>query len=290
MIPLIFSILSSSLIFVIFKLFPKYRIDTFQAIVFNYFTAFSCGILLFRNEWNPEALNSGQWPYYVVISAILFISLFIVMGISSQRNGVALTSIAVKMSMAISMLLIIMLYREPLSVLKISGIILAFLGVFLVTFSKPDEQSDKSALWMLLVLFIGSGILDFVLNYVQKFEMQHLTPSLFSAFGFGLAGLIGLTILIFQIVRKKTVFSPRSIIAGVILGIPNYFSIYLLILSYKSTGWSDSTVLAIINVSVVMIAAITGFIAFKENVTLRKIIGLLSAIAAIVILYFANLN
>lgn len=290
MIPLLFSILSSSLIFVIFKLFPKFRIDTFQAIVFNYFTAFACGILLFRHEWNPEALSTGQWPYYVVISAILFISLFIVMGISSQRNGVALTSIAVKMSMAISMLLIIMLYREPLSILKISGILLAFLGVFLVTFSRPDEQSDKSGLWMLLVLFIGSGILDFVLNYVQKFEMQHLTPSLFSAFGFGLAGFIGLSILLFQIVRKKTVFSPRSIIAGIILGIPNYFSIYLLILSYKSTGWSDSTVLAIINVSVVMIAAITGFIAFKENVTLRKIIGLLSAIAAIVILYFANLN
>lgn len=290
MIPLIFSILSSSVIFVIFKLFPKFRIDTFQAIVFNYFTAFSCGILLFGHEWDPQALSVGNWPIFAVVSAILFISLFILMGISSQKNGVALTSIAVKMSMAISMLFIIMLYREHLSLLKISGIVLAFLGVFLVTFSKPEAGNEKSALWMLLVLFIGSGFLDFVLNYVQKFELHYLTPSLFSAFGFGMAGIIGLTILIVQIVQKKTVLSPRSIVAGIILGIPNYFSIFLLILSYKSTGWNDSTVLAIINVSVVLIAAITGFIAFKENVTVRKIIGLLSAIAAIIILYFANLN
>lgn len=290
MIPLLFSILSSSMIFVIFKLFPKYKIDTFQAIVFNYFTAFSCGILLFGNEWDSQALSVGNWPVFAVISAVLFISLFILMGISSQKNGVALTSIAVKMSMAISMLFMIMLYRESLSALKISGIVLAFLGVFLVTFSKSEGNSDKSALWMLLVLFIGSGFLDFVLNYVQKFELHLLTPSLFSAFGFGMAGIIGLAILIYQISRGKTTFSPRSIIAGIILGIPNYFSIFLLILSYKSTGWNDSTVLAIINVSVVMIAAVTGFIAFKENVTTRKIIGLLSAIAAIVILYFANLN
>jgi drug/metabolite transporter (DMT)-like permease len=278
------------MIFVIFKLFPKYKIDTFQAIVFNYFTAFSCGILLFGHEWNSQALSVGNWPVFAVISAVLFIFLFILMGISSQKNGVALTSIAVKMSMAISMLFMIMLYRESLSLLKISGIVLAFLGVFLVTFSKSEGNSDKSALWMLLVLFIGSGFLDFVLNYVQKFELHLLTPSLFSAFGFGMAGIIGLAILIYQISRGKTTFSPRSILAGIVLGIPNYFSIFLLILSYKSTGWNDSTVLAIINVSVVMIAAVTGFIAFKENVTARKIIGLLSAIAAIVILYFANLN
>jgi drug/metabolite transporter (DMT)-like permease len=212
------------------------------------------------------------------------------MGLSSQKNGVALTSIAVKMSMAISMLFMIMLYREHLSLLKITGILFAFLGVFLVTFSRKESSNVKGALWMLIALFFGSGFLDFVLNYVQKYELNDLTPSLFSAFGFGLAGLIGLAILIVQLVTKKAVFSPRSILAGVILGIPNYFSIYLLIVSYKSTGWTDSTVLAVINVSVVLISALIGFIAFKENVNLRKIIGLVAAIAAIIILYFADLN
>ena len=290
MIPLLISILCSSLIFIIFKLFPKFKIDTFQAIVFNYFTAFVCGVLLFGKEWNAAALDSGNWHWYIVLCAILFISLFILMGISSQKNGVALTSIAVKMSMAISMMFMIVLYREPLSLLKIAGIIFAFLGVFLVTFSKTTENKTNTSLWMLLILFIGSGFLDFVLNYVQKYELNILTPSLFSAFGFGLAGCIGFVILLYRIYSKKTVFSSRNILAGIILGIPNYFSIYLLIVSYKSTGWNDSTVLAIMNVSVVMIAALVGFIAFKENVTVRKILGLIAAITAIVLLYFANLN
>ena len=61
------------------------------------------------------------------------------MGVSSQKNGVALTSIAVKMSMAISMMFMIVLYRESLSILKITGIIFAFLGVFLVTFSNNQN-------------------------------------------------------------------------------------------------------------------------------------------------------
>jgi drug/metabolite transporter (DMT)-like permease len=288
MIPLVFSILCSSLIFVIFKLFPKYQIDTFQAIVFNYFTAFVCGIVLFGSEWNSKALSTGNWPMFVVLSGVLFISLFLLMGKSSQQNGVALTSIAVKMSMAISMLFLIVLYKESLSVLKITGIALAILGVFLVSFSQSNEKKVNSAVWMLFFLFVGSGFLDFILNYVQRYELRFLTPSLFSAFGFGVAGLIGLGSLIFQIRSGKTTFSPRSILAGIVLGIPNYFSIFLLMLSYKTTGWNDSTVLAITNVSVVLLAALLGFIAFKENVTTRKIFGLIAAIAAIVILYFAN--
>lgn len=290
MIPLIVSILCSSLIFVIFKLFPKYGINTFQAIVFNYFTAFTCGILLFGKDWNPKALESGNWPYFVVLSAVLFISLFIVMGISSQKNGVALTSIAGKMSMGLSMLFMIGLYSEPLSFLKISGILLAFLGVFLVSFAKSNDGKSSNSIWLLIVLFVGSAILDVVLNYVQKFEFQHIPASLFSAFGFGLAGAIGFTILVIQLLRKSTKFELKNILAGIILGIPNYFSIYLLILSYKSTGWTDSTVLAIMNVSTVLISAVIGFIAFRENVTVRKIIGLLAAVSAIILLYFANLN
>lgn len=290
MIPLIVSILCSSLIFVIFKLFPKYGINTFQAIVFNYFTAFTCGILLFGKDWNPKALETGNWPYFVILSAILFISLFIVMGISSQKNGVALTSIAGKMSMGLSMLFMIGLYNEPLSLMKIGGILLAFLGVFLVSFAKSNDGKKSNSIWLLILLFVGSAILDVVLNYVQKFEFRYIPASLFSAFGFGLAGLIGLVILGAQILRKSARFEFRNVFAGILLGIPNYFSIYLLILSYKSTGWTDSTVLAIMNVSTVLISAVIGFIAFRENVTVQKIIGLLAAVSAILLLYFANLN
>lgn len=290
MIALLFSIVSSGLIFVIFKLFPRYGVDTFQAIVFNYFTAFACGTILYGNEWKDSAMQHGQWPLYAILSAFLFISLFILMGISSQRNGVAMTSIAVKMSMAISMLFMIMLYRESLSILKLSGILCAFVGVFLVSFSGKEKNAEKGSVWMLVALFFGSGLLDFVLNYVQKYELFDLSPSLFSAFGFGLAGGVGLIILVYRIITQQSKFHPRNIAAGIVLGIPNYFSIFLLITAYKATGWKDTTVLAITNVSVVLMSALIGFAAFREKTSTRKFIGLVAAIAAIVLLYIADIN
>ena len=289
MISLALAILFSSFIFVIFKLFDRYKINVFQAIVFNYFTAFLCGILLYGNEWNPAALNDITWFYYAIVAAILFISLFILMGLSSQKNGVAITSVAVKMSMAASVFGMIFLYNESVSALKILGILFAFAGVVLVSWqSKDASENQKKSLWMLFVLFFGSGILDLVLNYVQNNELKVLTPSLFSAFGFGMAGIIGFVVFLFQLQQKKARFAFKNVLGGIALGIPNYFSIYLLIKSYKDTGWADSTVLAIINVSIVCIAALTGFLIFKEKLNLTKGLGIVASLLAILMLYIAS--
>jgi drug/metabolite transporter (DMT)-like permease len=80
----------------------------------------------------------------------------------------------------------------------------------------------------------------------------------------------------------------KNVFAGICLGIPNFFSIYLLITAYSSTGWSDSTVLAVVNVSIVITSAILGFIAFKEALSKQKLLGLVCSILAIGLLYAAN--
>lgn len=287
MIALALSIFCSTIIFVLFKLYKKFGIDTFQAIVFNYFTAFIIGVALYHNEWNPNALQEQTWMFFSAGTSILFIGLFLLMAFSSQSNGVASTSIAVKMSMAISLIIMIISYGEEVSALKTAAILLAILGVFLVSYSGKNKTKMASG-WMLLVLFIGSGTLDFTLNLVQKHILQSLTASLFSAISLGLAGIIGSVVLIFRIIQNKTQLRAKNLVAGIILGVPNFFSIYLLLLSYKTTGWTDSTVLAITNVSVVLFSAVVGFLIFSEEANKRKIIGLIAAISAIVSLYFAN--
>ena len=151
--------------------------------------------------------------------------------------------------MAVSLVLMILIYSESVGWMKIAGIALAFIGVYLVS-SGGGSGSRSKGIWMLFLLFIGSGALDFALNYVQNYHLKHLTASLFSAFGLGCAGVVGLVILIIQILAKKSKIQFKNLSAGLILGVPNYFSIYLLIKSYKTTGWNDSTVLAITNVSV----------------------------------------
>lgn len=282
MITLLFSILFSTLIFVIFKLFDRWNISLLQAVVTNYLTASTLGFLLFGSTWTPEVMNSTNWIWCAGICSCLFISLFVMMGISSQKNGVALTSTAVKMSMALSMMFMIFYYSEHVTALKWIGIALAFVSVGMVTFSKEESSNGKPL--FLLILFLGSGILDFVLNYVQKFELGVLSPALFSAFGFAGAFCIGILILGAKIIRGQEKLQWKNIAAGVLLGVPNYFSIYLLIQSYKDTGWGDSTVLAVNNVAVVAVSAIFGFVMFKEHLSLLKKMGLGLSLVAIYLL------
>lgn len=287
MIPLLLSIASSSIIFVIFKLFRKFEIDTFQAIVFNYFTAFIIGMSLYGSAWKPEFFAETNWMIAAVVCGILFISLFFIMGSSSQLNGVASTSVAVKMSMAASLVGMILLFGTPLNIFNAGGILLAILGVFLVSYSKTEKVS---AVWMLLCLFLGSGLLDLTIYYIQDSVLNGMPGSIFSAIGLGTAGIFGAFVLVFRWMTKKSQFAWKNVIAGLVLGIPNYFSIYLLMLSYSSTGWNEITVLSITNVSVVILSAALGFLAFKEKLTSRKMIGLISAIFAIVLLYISNRN
>jgi drug/metabolite transporter (DMT)-like permease len=288
MIELFLAIFCSSGIFAIFKLFVRFQIDTFQAIVFNYFTAAICGFGLYWKTWSPNNLVELSWLPFVFASGFLFISLFVILGLSSQRNGVAITSVATKMSMAIGVLGMIFLYDESISIFKVLGILFAFIGVIAVSWVKSNQGNTKGAWWMLVLLFFGSGILDIVLNYVQKNALGTLTPALFSAFGFAIAGIFGFSFLMVQLALGKSTIKVKNIIAGVILGIPNYFSIYLLISSYKSTGWTDSTVLSIINISVVLISTLIGLTFFQEKINRLKLIGLIFSILAIVLLYLAE--
>ena len=285
---LFLAIFLSSLIFVLFKVFPLFKIDTFQAIVFNYISAFLCGYILYGSELKEEAWENTNWIFYVVLAALLFISLFVLMGKSAQKNGMAITSVAVKMSMAVSVLGMVFIYNEQLPFLKIIAILLAFSGVILVSFSKKSSDSKQQTWWMLLILFFGSGILDLLLNYVQKTQVDVISTALFSAFGFGIAGLIGLGILIAQIIRRKTRIEFRNVIGGVILGVPNFFSIFLLMRAYNSVTWSDSSVLAVINVAVVCISTLCGTLIFSEKISRAKALGLCCSLLAIYLFYLVN--
>lgn len=291
---LISAITTSSLIFVIFKLFERFGIDTFQAIVFNYITAFTCGLLFFGGNWEASSFGEGNWIYFALLCSGLFFSLFFVMGKSSQINGVASTSVAVKMSMAVSLLLMIFGYSENVSILKALGILLAFAGVYFVASPSKKDNSTKTVLWMLLFLFIGSGILDFLLNFAQKHILDGIPPTLFASVAFGLSGIIGLSILSYRLIIKKSSFHLKNALAGIILGIPNFFSIYFLLESYikmqNENQWEDSQVLAVINVSVVLLSSALGLSLFREKATVKKIIGLILSVLAIGVLTYSSMK
>jgi drug/metabolite transporter (DMT)-like permease len=278
---LILSILSSSLIFILFRSFPGFKIDILQAVVANYYVAFTCGIMLFSNDLstlkNQEIMQASP---YAFMCGVLFISLFVIMGISSQKNGVATTSIAVKMSMALSVLFVLIAQFNVINFNNLIPLILALAGVFLVSYQGQTKEGSGS-LWMLGVLFLGSACLDLVLFFVQDSWLPNFHQGIFASLGFGMAGCLGLLYLIYLSFHKKLKFDLRSWLGGIVLGIPNYFSIYLLVKAYNTLGIEPQQVLSIANVGVVLASALVGFLLFKEPFSWKKGWGMVLCLLAL---------
>ena len=86
------SVALSVLLLLNFRLFPRYEINTFQAIVFNYPVCFLTGLLLLP-AGQSFTIDFGQtWTWLALGLGVGFILTFLLSGASTQRMGITATS------------------------------------------------------------------------------------------------------------------------------------------------------------------------------------------------------
>ncbi|WP_282043003.1 DMT family transporter [Winogradskyella flava] len=281
MIYLILSILSSMAIFVLFKLFSKFKINTLQAIVVNYATAFTCGLFFYDGIIRPEIINT-DWFVVAIALGFLFIAIFNVMALTAQKNGLSAVSVASKMSVIIPILFGIYVYKESAGFIKIIGIVLALIAVYLTSIKQNDDTVLTRAIYLPLILFIGSGIIDTSVNhFAPKNNIQ-----LFLAVIFGIAGVIGFIIIAYKSLRLNQHFKFKSIPFGIALGIVNYCSMYFLLKALRVDGFESSSIFTINNVAIVALSTLIGLLLFKEHISKANWIGIVLATAAIILISF----
>ncbi|MCX7552205.1 GRP family sugar transporter [Xanthomarina sp. F2636L] len=287
MIDLFLSILASTLIFLIFKLFDRFKINTLQAIVFNYITACFCGVVTSKKQFQVQEIIHSEWFYGALILGFLFISIFNVMAITSQRNGLSVASVATKMSVIIPVIFGIYVYNESTGFQKLLGIFLALFAVYFVSVKKDLPFNFKSNLMFPLIIFIGSGIIDTSIKYIETTYIEGDGIPLFSATIFFFAGCIGIGMLIIKMIRKEFKFNPPSILGGIALGIANYASIYFILKALNHESLESSTIFTINNVAIVLFTSLVGLIFFKEKLSFKNWIGVGLAIISILLVTLA---
>ncbi len=287
MIFLLLSILSSTAIFVLFKLFDKYQINTLQAIVVNYITAFFFDIILSKKPFILSETIQSDWFLGAMGLGFLFIAIFNIMAIVSQRYGVSVASVATKMSLVLPVIFGIFVYHESSGFLKLFGILLALAAVFFVSAKPKTNIRLKNNLLMPFLVFLGSGVIDTSIKYLETYHVEDDGIPIFSATIFGCAAIIGLFILIFKKLKGNLKNSPLSLLGGFLLGIINYASIYYLLKALNHESLESSTIFTINNVAIVMLSGITGLILFKEKLTFKNWMGIGLAILSILLVTLA---
>lgn len=283
MIDLALSVLCSSLIFVIFKLFANYGVNTLLAIVTNYIVACICGLVFTPQSISLLQLGTQSWFLGAILLGVLFILVFNVMARSSQINGVGVTSVATKMSLVIPVLFAVLYYGDLLSLFQITGILLALAAVYLASIPKNGLTMQKAHLWLPLMVFLGSGIIDTDIKFFQESFLEDHEYPIFSSTVFGSAAFSGVLFLGAKNIKKVHPLEFKSIMGGIFLGIPNYFSIFFLLRALNNDSLNSASVFTINNVAIVLFSTLLGILLFKEHLNPKNWFGVGLAIISIVL-------
>ncbi len=288
MIYLLLSIAASSLIFVIFKLFARFKVNTLHAIIVNYLVACFCGVILYEGPTSLAQIPEQNWFYGTAALGVLFITVFNLMAITTQRSGLSVVSVATKMSVVIPIVFGVVYYKESLGLLKFIGIGIALIAVYLASVKNADgiAVKKKNIIFPVLV-FLGSGIIDTSIKFIEGAYVSATDVPIFSATVFAAAACIGILIVIYQLLKGQFRYKTKNILAGIALGVPNYFSIYYLVNALRNTDLDSSTIFTINNVAIVMVSTLLGILLFSERLRTKNWIGIVLAIISILLVSLA---
>lgn len=279
MIYLILAILTSTLIIITFRLFEQFRINTLQAITINYFVASVFGYLSQAGGFSFAEIPAQSWFGVALVIGVTLIVAFNLFALSARYAGVSVTAISSRMSVIIPVALGFLLFEDTAGALKIAGIIVALVAFYFTSKRDKAITINPKYVYLPLLLFLAVGLNDSMMKVAEHFFING-DFVVFLATAFGVALLLGIVVLV---VREKSLrFQFRNIVAGVILGLLNWFStLYFL----KGLDLFEvSFFVPVYNVGVVALASTLGFVLFSEKPTIPKLVGIGLAVLAIVLI------
>lgn len=297
MIFLIGSILLSSYLIIAFKLCDRFGVNKFQAIVINYLACIFTGSVVTGSL--PEfGENVGQgWFLWSLLMGTFFIVNFNLIAITVEKSGLAVASVASKLSLIIPFAFSLFLYNEDPAFFKIASVLLALVAVVLTLYPNKVAGNDNlnstgsfnfQKILLPVFVFITTGLVDTIIKYVQQNFITESNKNQYLISSFSAAFLLGFLILILQLIRGKIKFQAKSVLVGFFIGIPNYFSIWCLMKVLKAYGDISSVIIPVNNMGIVLFSALVAWLFFKEKLSRVNWMGIVLAIVSILIIAFGK--
>lgn len=280
------SILLSAWLNIVFKLCAKLNIDTFQTIVFNYGFCVLTGIVLTSSSGTAIPPASVIWAFVLGLGFILTFNLT---AMTVRLNGVATATVATKVSLIIPFILSLYIYKDGLNAFKLIGIIITILAVIFTLL--PEKQAGVSVelkrILLPLSIFFGCGLLDATIKYTEHHYLTEETADVFLMHCFLIAFIAGVVLLAIGLFTGRIRFDYRALISGLILGVPNYFSIWCLIRFLKLHPENSSVWIPVNNVGIVLVNVLIGIGLFKEKLSFLNKVGIGLALLGIALLSYS---
>ncbi len=287
MIYLILGVVCSVWLVVSFKLFDRLSIDKTQAIAVNYVVCFVSGwVVGGQFPLSHELVNNHGLVLTLV--GLAFMTTFTVVSLTVTKNGLSIASLMQKMSFVITVVFSVLFYHDAVNLYKLGAVILAIGAVFLSNYQPGNLRSGP--LVYPLVTLLGSGLCDIGILYSGKTISS--TPGdigVVSAI-FLSAGFFGFLWVLWLWLRQETRLDSKALWAGVVLGVPNFFSLYYLLRALPAFDNDGSRLFPTSNLMVIVCSVAVAVFVFRERLNRFNMAGIALALLAIALLIGSNTN
>jgi drug/metabolite transporter (DMT)-like permease len=156
------------------------------------------------------------------------------------------------------------------------------------TFDKKESKKKLAigAVILPLVVFLATGLLDSLVKYVEQNFLNEANNNEYLVTAFTVAFMAGFIFLIAGLVSRQLHFQAKAILAGILIGIPNYFSIWCLMKVLKMYSRHSSVVIPVTNMGIVLVSALVAAFVYKEHLKRINWVGIVLSILAICMIAF----
>ena len=282
MLYLILAVISSASMAIVLKIFHTQRGNRYGIILGNYLTCILlAGItlpdksLLLRED--PVTLSFG------CLGGFFFVAGLVMMQSSIPKNGAALTSAFARLGLILPLFVSIVFLGERPSPRQIAGLALVFAALILINSGKEEGGSSRrpAAPLLLILTLLGCGSADGLAKIFERFG-DRSRDGLYFFILFTMAALLAVLLLILEYRRTGKKIRLTEFLAGVLVGIPNYYSSTLLLAALVRLP--AFLVYPCFSTGTILLVAVVSFLVFRESPGRRQRIGLALILAALILL------
>ncbi len=275
MLKLILAMACSALVSVVMRIGSEGDQPRKPMLAVNYVTCFAVSLLFLRRGVVRDGL--GLAAGLGLAGGALYLGSFLLLQRNIRENGVAFSSLFMKLGVVVPAILGLTLFHEQATATRLAGIAMT-VGVALLLSGKPDAGGLKqSRLPWLLLLMLTSGMAE----GLSKVYNAYGNPALeghFLCFTFAFALLLSAAMCL-RLGQRPT---PRDVLFGLLLGFPNYFSSrFLLMALYEVPA---SVAYPAYSCGTILITTACGRLLFGERISPRQWVALGMALAALALL------
>lgn len=272
----------SVLIAHLLKVVEYKKLNTVRVLTVNYFIATASAFLLPGNSAGFNMDISTVFPALIlaVIVGVIFIANFFIYSKSVNHNGVGVSVAAMRISLIIPVLLSTLWYLDLLTLWQWAGVITVFAALFLLLPKKRKMLREPlSAAWLLVLLFLGTGLGDGSLKIYEVEFAEMLSKQQFMGIVFLSAMFVGLMVMT---LRKNWKINRKEIFLGAAIGIPNLYSAIFLIEALQRLN--GAIVYSSVNILIVLGATLLGLMRWNDKLSRLQWGGIILTLIAILLL------